>query len=246
MLMLMIIPAGLMASGNVNYIFNMQTCQTAGKGIILFDCGHRYFDPEKHTTNVNIGLGYGIFDSWDVYAARAFKNADTVVGTKVNLLDDYSGDSFLSLAFHAGGGYKEDRHKTLKAGERPSLFLQPVVQKNFFTSRFTIGMAPTFAYGTEFYGVDSKYNHSLGCGFFTAYWFMDRVALCGELIMNLYGFAFKYMNYSAGFKYAGYRHTFALWLGNSSGYSPVESIVGNKTLSPRLGFTFTREFDITL
>ena len=243
-LLMMILPSGLMASGAVNYLFNIQTCRTTGQGIILFDCGHRYFDPEKHTTNVNIGLGYGILERWDVYAARAFKNADTVLGTKVNLMNDYSGDSLLSLAVHAGGGYKEDTHDTLKAADRPSFFVQPLVQKNLFTNRFTIGMAPTFAWGTDFYGVGSSYNYTFGCGFFTAFWFMDRVAVCGELIMNLYGFAFRYMNYSAGFKYAGYRHTFALWVGNSAGYSPVESVVGNKTLSPRAGFTFTREFDI--
>ena len=242
-LLVVVFQGFLSASGAVPYLFNLQTCQTTGRRIILFDCGHRYFDPERHTTNINIGLGYGITDRWDIYAARAFKNADTVLGTKYTIMDDTLGAP-LSFALHLGGGYKEDTHGILKAGERPSFFMQPVFQKNLLSNRFNMGVVPTFAYGTEFYGVDSRYNFSCGFGFFAAFWFMDRVAVCGEIIMNLYGFAFKYMNYAAGFKYGGYRHTFALWLGNSAGYSPVESIVGNKTLSPRVGFTFTREFDI--
>jgi hypothetical protein len=79
---------------------------------------------------------------------------------------------------------------------------------------------------------------------FIEFFIFDRVAVCSEAITNLYGFAFKYMNYNAGLKYAGYRHTFAIWIGNSAGYSPVEYIAGNRVLTPKVSFVFTREFDI--
>ncbi len=62
--------------------------------------------------------------------------------------------------------------------------------------------------------------------------------------MNIFGFAFKYMNYNAGIKFAGYRHTFTLWIGNSAGYSPVEYVTGNNKMTPKFSFAFTREFDI--
>lgn len=234
-----------LAHGIINYIFNLPTAQTTGSRIILLDVGHRYFDPIRHTTNVNITLGYGITDSLDIYAGESFKNLDTAGGLKLNILDDSSNQpDAISLALHLGGGYKFDTEKTLEPKVRPSFFIEPIIQKTLFKNRAGIGLVPIFAYNTNFYKIPSKYDYSIGAGMFIEIFIFDRIAVCAEAITNLYGFAFKYMNYNAGLKYAGYRHTFALWIGNSAGYSPVEYIAGNTVLSPRIGFTFTREFDI--
>jgi hypothetical protein len=233
------------AHGVINYIFNLPTAQTTGSNILLLDVGHRYFDPIRHTTNVNITLGYGITDSLDIYTGESFKNLDTIGGLKLNMLDDSSNQpDAISLAVHLGGGYKIDTEKTLKSRVRPSFFIEPIIQKTLFKNEVSFGLVPVFAYNTNFYKINTKYDYSIGVGIFIEVFVSERVAIAGEAITNLYGFAFKYMNYNAGLKYVGYRHTYALWIGNSAGYSPVEYIAGNRVLTPRVSFTFTREFDI--
>ncbi len=233
------------ARGSVNYIFDLPTCQTPGKNILLFDNGHRYFDPVKHTTNVNIALGYGITGNWDVTVARSFKNMDIVGSTKVTLFDDYPTEgNFFSLALAAGGGYKEDSEDVLAQKDQASYFGQLIIQKHFFANRISIGVVPTYAYNTNFYGFKSRHDTSAGFGAFLQIYISDKISVCGEAITNVYGFAFKYMTYNAGFKYAAYRHTFAIWAGNSGGYSPVEYSTGSTELKPKTSFAFTREFDL--
>ena len=251
----------LNANNEVVYVFNLPTYQTTGSGIFLFDVGHRYLDVNRHTTNINISLGYGITNWLDIYTGFAFKNKDIVGSFKATIVDGTNKGLF-SFAFVAGGGYKDtnemnnsvsltsadkDGRKSttvLDSKDRPSYFSQVVIQKHFFSRRFNIGMVPTYAYNTNFYGISSKQDYSAGVGAFAEIFIFDHVALCGETVMNLYGFAFKYMNYNAGIKYVGYRHTFSLWVGNSSGYSPVEYIVGNNVYTPKISFAFTREFDL--
>ncbi|TAL33452.1 MAG: hypothetical protein EPN93_13815 [Spirochaetes bacterium] len=243
---LCILPAGpAFAGGVVNNIFFLPTGETAGSGILLLDVGHRYFDPIKHTTNVNITLGYGITDWWDVYAARSFKNMDIVGTTKINILDDRKpkGAPF-SLAILAGGGYKEDSQDVLQSADQPSGYAQVIIQLHLFSNRVSVGVVPTYAWNTNFYNFDSQYDQSAGCGGFFEAYVTDRISVCGELIANLYGFGFKYMAYNAGLKYAGYRHTFSLWVGNCAGYSPAEYIVGSVEKNPKVGGAFTREFDL--
>jgi len=237
---------GILNAGGVEpYIFNLPKAETYGGGIIMLDVGHRYFDAEKHTTNVNVSLGYGIFNSLDINLAHAFKNDDFITSLKYSFLrDDTPADNPISMAIAAGAGYKPDREDVIEDKYQPSYFFQILLQKHLFKNRFSLGVLPIFAYNTNFYGIESDYDFSSGAGFFAQVYFTDRFSLCGEVIMNVYGFAFKYMNYNAGIKYVGYRHTFSLWLSNNAGYSPVEYITGSITLEPRLSFAFTREFDI--
>jgi hypothetical protein len=249
--------------GVVNYIFNLPTSQTFGSRILMLDVGHRYLDVNKHSTNVNITLGYGITDYIDLNLGYSFNYKDIVASSKINLLDDYSADGdIISFSLLVGGGYKdtnevnnslslseleEEETKSvtvLEDKERSSFFAQTIFQKHLFKNRVSLGIVPTFAYNTNFYGFTSKDDYSLGSGIFIELYISDRISLNGETIMNLYGFAFEYMNYNAGFKYAGYRHTFSLWVGNCPGYSPVEYVVGNTELTPKLSFAFTREFDL--
>lgn len=245
------------------YVFNLQNFQTAGSGIFILDVGHRYFDVNRHTTNVNITLTYGIFNTLDITAAYSFKNKDIIGATKFNILDDFSQNNFLSISIYAGGGYKDinqinntislsyadkDQIKsqtTLDSKYRTSYFAQIIIQKHFFSNRISFGIVPTYAYNTNFYQIDTKSNkdYSTGTGLFTELFVTDSTSICGELIMNLYGFAFKYMNYNAGLKFIGYRHTFSLWITNSYGYSPVEYSTGNENLTPKISAAFTREFD---
>jgi len=242
---LIIFSASVYSGEAVPYIFNLPTSTTSGARILVFDNGHRYFDPEKHSTNVNIAFSYGITDSLDVSLARSFKNRDTVAGLKYTFIrDDLTEDNFLSLAFVGGVGYKEDTNHILKKSDRISFFLQTVIGKHLFMNQLGLGFVPVFAYNTDFYNYSSGKDFSIGAGFFVEVYIFDRISLCGEIIMNLYGFAFKYMNYNAGIKYTGYRHTFSLWIGNNGGYSPVEYITGNTVLEPRAAFAFTREFDL--
>ncbi len=251
------------AGATAPYVFNLPTFQTDGAGVLNLDVGHRYLDVNRHTTNINISLSGGVTDWADVFAGYSFKYKDIVGGARINILDDYKADGgFISLSLVAGGGYKDtneinntvslsyadktnvEARTTLDPGERPSGFGQLIIQKHLFSNRFSIGLVPTIAYNTNFYSVHSRYDYSAGSGISTGIYITDRVSVCGEVIMNLYGFAFQYMNYNAGLKYAGYRHTFSLWVGNCAGYSPVEYIVGSTVTTPKLSFAFTREFDL--
>jgi hypothetical protein len=257
-----LIAKSLYASNEVTYLMNLPTCQTTGNDLFLFDVGHRYLDVNRHTTNINITLGYGITNWLDIYTGFAFKNKDIVASVKANILNDLSSNAPFSLALVLGGGYKDtnevnnsisltyadkDGRKAetvLDSKDRPSYFAQIVLQKHALKNRLSLGLVPTYAYNTNFYGIESKHDYSAGCGISAALYIFDRLALTGEVIMNVYGFAFKYMNYNVGIKYAGYRHTFTLWVGNCAGYSPVEYIVGNTVTTPKLSFAFTREFDL--
>ncbi|HPS56890.1 MAG TPA: DUF5777 family beta-barrel protein [Spirochaetota bacterium] len=260
LIMLSIITAA--EAGNlVPYVFDLPTAQTNGSGIFNLDIGHRYFDVNRHTTNINIALSYGIFDPLDVLLAYSFRNKDIIGSLKLNVLNDFSETDILSLSVYGGTGYKDTNEvnnwfslsaadsenieavTTLQDSDRFSFFTQVIIQKHMFSNRFSIGLVPSFAYNTNFYQVDSKEDWSAGTGIFTEIYFTDHAAFCGELVMNLGGFAFKYMTYNAGFKYAGYRHTFSLWLSNSNGYSPVEYMTGNEVLTPKFCAAFTREFD---
>lgn len=233
------------ARGAVNAVFNLPTCETYGTGIAQLDVGHRYFDPMIHTTNINIALGYGITDWIDITIARSFLNLDLVGTVKITPLKDFSTDpDIISVSFIGGYGYKQNPENIIRGEDQPSYFAQAVIEKNLFGNRLSIGAVPTFADNTSFYNFDSRYDQSAGCGFFTQIYLFERISLCGDVTMNIYGFAFKYMNYNAGLKYAGYRHTFSLWAGNSAGYSPVEYCTGSETLKPKVSFAFTREFDV--
>ena len=237
--------SSLYAHGVVNTIFFLPTCETTGSEIFILDVGHRYFDPIKHTTNVNIVLGYGITDWFDLYAARSFKNMDSVGSVKLTLLKDFVPDgAFISVALAGGGGYKEDSQNILRKSDRGSGFGQLIIQKHMFNNRASIGVVPTYAYNTNFYNFTNKYDSSAGCGGFLEIYITERISICGEATANLYGFGFKYMAYNGGFKYTGYRHTFSLWVGNCAGYSPVEYIVGSEEIKPKVGGAFTREFDL--
>ena len=250
------------ASGVVPYIFNLPTCQTNGDGILNLDVGHRYFDVNRHTTNINLAVSYGIFSPLDVMLAYSFRNKDIIGSLKFNILNDFTDSDIIALSLYAGAGYKDtnevnnwfsmsaadNKHieavTTLDAKDRPSYFGQIIIQKHFFSNRFSLGIVPSFAYNTNFYQVDSKSDWSAGSGFMTEIYFTDHASICGELVVNAGGFAFKYMNYNAGFKYAGYRHTFSLWISNSNGYSPVEYMTGSEELTPKISAAFTREFDL--
>lgn len=250
------------AGSVVPYVFDLPTAQTNGSGIFNLDIGHRYFDVNRHTTNINIALSYGIFDPLDVMLGYAFRNKDITGSLKLNVLNDFSESDILSVSLYGGAGYKDtnevnnwfslsaaDEDKveavtTLPDSDRFSYFTQAVIQKHLFSNRFSLGLVPSFAYNTNFYQVDSKSDWSAGTGIFTEIYFTDHAAICGELVINLGGFAFKYMTYNAGFKYAGYRHTFSLWISNSNGCSPVEYMTGNEVLTPKISAAFTREFDL--
>jgi len=237
--------ASVFAHGSVPYIFNLPTCRTPGKRILNFDNGHRYFDPVKHTTNVNIAFSYGITDSFDVSIAHSYKNMDSLAAVKYSIMrDDIQGRFPVSLALTAGAGYKGDSEDAFEQDDQASWYAQFIVQKHLFDDRMSIGVVPHFSWNTNFYSIESNHDYSTGAGVFAEFYIFDRVSVCAEVIMNLYGFAFTYMNYNAGIKYAGYRHTFSLWVSNSSGYSPVEYVVGNTVLEPRPSFAFTREFDL--
>lgn len=250
------------ASNEVTNIMNLPTCQTTGSGIILFDVGHRYLDVNRHTTNINITFGYGFTDWLDIYTGYSFKNKDIVLSGKATVLNDFSSDAPFSLALVVGGGYKDTNEinnsvstsyadkdhaqstTVLESKDRTSYFAQIVLQKHLFGNRWSIGLVPMYAYNTNFYGIESKDDYSAGTGISTEIYIFDRVALCGETVINIYGFAFKYANYNVGIKYAGYRHTFTIWVGNSPGYSPVEYMVGSNVNTPKISFDFTREFDL--
>lgn len=252
---------GAFASAVVPYVFNLQTCMTNGSGIYNLDVGHRYFDVNRHTTNINIALTYGIFDPLDVSAGYSFKNKDIIGALKYNILNDFSASDFIALSIYGGAGYKDanyvnntfsisaaDKSKvesrtTLASKDRTSYFAQIMIQKHLFNNRFSFGIVPSFAYNTNFYQINTKSDYSTGTGIMTEIYVTDRTSLCGEVVMNLAGFACKYMNYNAGFKYAGYRHTFSLWLSNNNGYSPVEYMTGSLNLRPKISAAFTREFD---
>jgi hypothetical protein len=241
----------------------LPTSETTGKQIVLLDVGHRYLDVNRHTTNVNISFGYGITSGIDAYVGYSFKNKDTILSSKVNILNDLEDKgSILSLALVAGGGYKDineinnsaslsymdSKHvksvHVLDKKDRISYFVQIPIEKHLYANRVWIGIVPTYAYNTNFYGIKSSKDYTFGTGIALTFFFTDHFAVCGETIMNINGFAFKYMNYNAGLKYAGYRHTFALWISNSSGYSPVEYVVGSAVKTPKICFSFSREFDI--
>ena len=261
LIMIMSVSAGWGASAVVPYIFNLQTCMTNGSGIFNADVGHRYFDVNRHTTNINLALTYGIFDPLDVTAAYSFKNKDIIGAVKYNIFNDFSAADFAGISLYGGAGYKDtnfvnnsfsmsaaDKSKvesrtTLDSKDRISYFGQVIIQKHLFSNRFSIGVVPSFASNTDFYQVKTKSDYSAGTGFMTEIYVTDSVAVCGELVMNLAGFAYKYMNYNAGLKYAGYRHTFSLWLSNNNGYSPVEYMTGSLTLRPKISAAFTREFN---
>jgi hypothetical protein len=250
------------AANEVTNIMNLPTCQTTGSKIVLFDVGHRYLDVNRLTTNINITIGFGFTDWLDAYAGYSFKNKDIIASGKVTLLNDFSSGSLFSFAIVAGGGYKDtnqvnnavstsyadkDHGKSttvLESNDRASFFVQAVIQKHMFGNRFSLGVVPMYANNTNFYGVKSKDDYSAGTGISTEIYIFNRVALCGEAVINISGFAFKFANYNAGIKYAGYRHTFTLWIGNSPGYSPVEYMVGSPENTPKISFDFTREFDI--
>ena len=250
------------ASNEVTYIMNLPTCQTTGNNIILFDLGHRYLDVNRHTTNISFSFGYGITDWLDAYTAYSFKNKDIILSAKTTILNDFTSEDFISIALVAGGGYKDTNQinnyvstsyadkdnaqatTILEKDDRSSYFAEMVFQKHLFDNRWSLGFVPMYAYNTNFYGIKSKDDYSAGFGLSTEIYFFDRVGLCGEIIINTFGFAFKYANYNAGIKYAGYRHTFTLWVGNSPGYSPVEYMVGNTVKTPKISFSFTREFDL--
>jgi len=249
------------ASAVVPYVFNLQTCMTNGSGIFNADVGHRYFDVNRHTTNINLALTYGVFDPLDITAAYSFKNKDIIGAVKCNIFNDFSGADFAGLSVYGGAGYKDinfvnntfsmsaaDKSKvesktTLDSGDRVSYFAQVIIQKHLFSNRLSIGIVPSFAYNTNFYQIKTKSDYSAGSGVMAEMYVTDSLAVCGELVMNLAGFAYKYMNYNAGLKYAGYRHTFSLWFSNNNGYSPVEYMTGSLTLRPKLSAAFTREFN---
>jgi hypothetical protein len=253
----------LYSSQPAPYMFNLQNFTTAGSGIFILDVGHRYFDVNRHTTNVNISLIYGICNILDITTAYSFKNKDIVGAGKLNILDDFSQNDILSISIYGGMGYKDtnqvnnsislsyankDQLKsktTLDSKDRFSYFGQLIIQKHFFSNRVSLGLVPTYAYNTNFYQIETKIykDYSVGAGFMAELLITDRTSIAGELIMNYAGFAFKYMNYNVGLKYSGYRHTFSLWLTNSYGYSPVEYITGNENLTPKISAAFTREFD---
>ncbi len=253
--------AGAYSSAAVPYVFNLQTCQTNGSGIFNLDVGHRYFDVNRHTTNINLALSYGILDPLDLSAAYSFKNKDIIGALKYNILNDFSASDFMALSVYGGAGYKDtnvvndsfsvsaaDKSKiksktTLESKDRTSYFAQVIIQKHLFSNRFSLGLVPSFAYNTNFYQIKTKSDYSAGTGIMTEVYVTDRTALCGEVVMNMAGFAYKYMNYNAGVKYAGYRHTFSLWLSNNNGYSPVEYMTGSLNLRPKISAAFTREFD---
>ncbi len=257
----LLITGPVFASGFVPYIFNLQTCQTGGSGIINIDVGHRYFDVNRHTTNVNFAASYGVFDPLDAGVAYSLKNKDIVGSLKCNILDDYKSVGFLSVALYAGAGYKDTNYvnngfsisgaddssvesrTTLGTGDRISYFGQVIIQKHLYSNRFSIGLVPSYAYNTNFYQIETKNEYSAGTGVMAEIYITDKLSMCGELVMNLAGFAFKYMNYNGGFKYCGYRHTFSLWLSNNNGYSPVEYMTGSDNLTPKISAAFTREFD---
>lgn len=258
-----LVPVIAQAHNETTYLLSLPTSQTTGSQIVLFDVGHRYLDVNRHTTNVNISFGYGVTDWADVYAAYSFKNKDSVACAKVAMFNDIGeGGAFLSLALAAGFGYKDineinntvsmsyfdsthvkSRYK-LEKGDRSSFYVQPVLEKHFFSNRLSFGLVPCFAYNTNFYGLKSQQKYTVSCGVDAAFYFGDRFAVCGEIVPKLYGFGFRYMMFNAGMKYTGFRHTFALWMGNSSGYSPVEYAAGSAVLDPKICASFTREFDI--
>lgn len=250
-------------AGNlVPYIFDLPTAQTNGGGIFNLDIGHRYFDVNRHTTNINLALSYGIIDPLDITLAYSFRNKDIIGALKLNVLNDFSESDLFSLSFNAGTGYKDTNEvnnwfsltaagsdgveavTTLQDSDRLSAFGQVIIQKHLFSNHFSLGLVPSFAWNTNFYQYDTKSDWSAGTGIFTEIFFTDHAAICGELVVNLGGFALKYMTYNAGIKYAGYRHTFSLWISNSNGYSPVEYMTGNDVLTPRMSAAFTREFDL--
>lgn len=253
--------AGWSASAVVPYVFNLPTCQTTGDGILNLDVGHRYFDVNRHTTNVSIALTYGLYNPLDITAAYSFKNKDIIGAMKVNIFNDYSGTDIISVSLYGGAGYKDtntvnngfslssaddsnvEAVTTLDSNDRLSYFGQVIIQTHFFNNRFSLGLVPSYAYNTNFYQIETKSDYSAGTGVMTEIYVSDRFALCGELVINLAGFAFKYMNYNAGFKYAGYRHTFSVWISNNNGYSPVEYMTGSEETTPKISAAFTREFD---
>ncbi len=228
--------------GVINEICNLPTYQTVDENILLFDVGHRYFNPHDHLTNVNITFGYGITSFWDVYVGVAYKYFDGGFKTKLNFFDDYKvRPDFLSLSFRSGFGYKN--FEPVKDDYRMSGFAELIVQKHFLANRFTVGLVPTFAYNTPFlYKSDDDY--SFGTGVFGMFFLTDRISIVADGIMNVAGFGLKYMTHNIGFKYAGYMHTFTIYVGNSPGYSPVEYIIGNDEAKYNVSFIFTREFDI--
>ena len=250
-------------AGNlVPYVFDLPTARTNGSGIFNLDIGHRYFDVNRHTTNINIAMSYGIIDPLDLTLAYSFRNKDIVTAIKLNALNDYSNTKPFSLSLFCGAGYKDTNEvnnwfsltaadsdgveavTTLQDSDRLSAFGQVIIQKHMFSNRLSLGLVPSFAYNTNFYQVDSREDWSAGTGVFAEIYFTDHAAVCGEIVMNLGGFAFKYMTYNAGLKYAGYRHTFSLWISNSNGYSPAEYMTGNEVLTPKISAAFTREFDL--
>ncbi|PKL18715.1 MAG: hypothetical protein CVV49_04665 [Spirochaetae bacterium HGW-Spirochaetae-5] len=260
--MMISINSAVYSSGTVPYIFNLPTCQTAGSGMFNADVGHRYFDVNRHTTNINLALTYGIINPLDITAAYSFKNKDIIGAMKLNILNDYSESDWISLSFYGGGGYKDANQvnntfsisaaddsnvesiTTLGSEDRTSYFGQMIIQKHMFSNRFSLGVVPSYAYNTNFYQIKSKSDYSSGLGFMTEIYFTDSFSICGEVVMNIGGFAFKYMNYNGGLKFAGYRHTFSLWVSNNNGYSPVEYMTGSEGLTPKLSAAFTREFDL--
>jgi|GEM_PF-1283620 len=260
-LIAMFMYTGVSASGFVPYVFNLPACQTAGSGIFIADVGHRYLDTNRHTTNINLALTYGIFNPLDITAAYSFKNKDIIGSMKLNIFNDFSGSDWIGLSLYGGAGYKDTNQvnntvsmsaaddsnveavTTLDSKDRASYFGQVVIQKHMFGNRFSLGVVPSYAYNTNFYQIESKSDYSAGLGIMTEIYITDSLSMCGEAIMNLAGFAFKYMNYNGGFKYAGYRHTFSLWVTNSNGYSPVEYMAGSEELTPKISGAFTREFD---
>jgi hypothetical protein len=253
--------AGGIASGVVPYVFNLPACQTNGSGIFSVDVGHRYFDVNRHTTNINLALTYGLFNPLDITAAYSFKNKDIIGSMKLNIFNDFSESDWIGVSLYGGAGYKDTNQvnntfsmsladdsnveavTTLESKDRISYFGQMVIQKHLFSNRFSLGVVPSYASNTNFYQVESKSDYSAGLGIMTEIYVTDSLAMCGEVVMNLSGFAFKYMNYNGGFKYAGYRHTFSLWVSNNNGYSPVEYMTGSEELTPKLSAAFTREFD---
>lgn len=231
--------------GVVTDIINLPTSRTIGSGILVFENGHRYFDPILHTTNVNISLIYGAFDSFDLSLAHSFRNMDLMLKAKYSFLtDDIDEKTPVSLSLYAGVGYKIDVEDVLRQGDQTSFFIQPVVGKHILNNFMNFALVPVFAYNSNFYNINSEYDFTIGIGGYVQVYIFDRISICGEMVMNIFGFAFKYMYYSAGIKYAGYRHTFSLFISNSTGYSPVEYVAGSEVLEPRPGFAFTREFDL--
>lgn len=249
------------ASGVVPDVFDLQTCQTAGSGIFIVEVGHRYIDTNRHTTNVSLALTYGIFDPLDITAAYSFKNKDVIGSMKLNVFNDFTDSHWIGLSLYGGAGYKDTNQvnntvslsaaddsnveavTTLESDDRFSCFGQAVIQKHLFSNRFSLGVVPSYAYNTNFYQISTNNDYSAGVGVMSEIYITDHLAISGEAIMNLAGFAFKYMTYNGGLKYAAYRHTFSLWVSNSNGYSPVEYMTGSENLTPKLSAAFTREFD---